>query len=86
MSSYTEIWCCWTLPQATSLRCGTITRLRLRLDGPVQPGLLLSPDQSRLLLIYDGWWHRGKLPRQDRGAGPTGVHPGDSLPLIDFGP
>ncbi len=62
-----------------------IPQLQLPLDSPVQPRLLLPPDQSQLLLIYDGWWHRGIVPRQDGGMWLASVQTGDATPLIDFG-
>ena len=70
--------------EITDLR--DIPLLRLPLDRPVQPRLPLSPDQSQLLLIYDGWWHRGIVPRQDGGMWLASIQPGDATPLIDFGP
>ena len=70
--------------EITALR--DIPPLRLPLDRPVQPRLLLSPDQSQLLLIYDGFWHRGVLPRQDGGMWLASLQPGDMTPLIDFDP
>ena len=48
---------------------------------PVQPRLRFSPDQSQLLLVYDGPW-----PGHDGGMRLASVTPGELTPLIDFGP
>ena len=63
----------------TTLR--SIPLLRPDQDWPVQPRLRLSPDQSQLLLIYDGTW-----PGHDGGMKLTSLRAGDLTPLIDFGP
>ena len=68
----------------TTLR--DIPLLQLSFGRQIQPRLLLSPDQSQLLLIYDGTWPRDALPRRDGGMWLTSVQSGDVAPLIDFGP
>ena len=50
-------------------------------DWPLRPRLRFSPDQSQLLLVYDGTW-----PGHDGGLWLTSVQPGDLTPLIDFDP
>ena len=68
----------------TTLR--DIPLLQLSFGRQIQPRLLLSPDQSQLLLIYDGTWPRDAQPRRDGGMWLTSVQSGDVAPLIDFGP
>ena len=63
-------------------------------DRPVLPGLRFSPDQRQLLLIYDdpwygAWsrWNTGPIQDiRDGGMWLTSIQPGDSTPLIGFGP
>lgn len=70
--------------EITTLR--DIPLRRLSLGRQIQPRLLLSPDQSQLLLIYDGTWPRDAQPRRDGGMWLRSLQPGDVAPLIDFGP
>ena len=70
--------------EITTLR--DLPLLRPSFGRQIQPRLQLSPDQSQLLLIYDGTWPRDAQPRRDGGMWLTSLQSGDVAPLIDFGP